>query len=48
MAEGHDMHTLLFAFLDELLFQFSTEFIVFKDLKVTNLSQEAWKIEAKG
>ena len=48
MAEGHDMHTLLFAFLDELLFQFSTEVIVFKDLKVMTLDQEAWKIEAKG
>ena len=48
MAEGHDMHTLLFAFLDELLFQFSIELIVFKDLKVTMLDQEAWKIEAEG
>ena len=27
-AEGHDMHTLLFAFLDELLFVFSTELFV--------------------
>lgn len=27
-AQGHDMHTLLFAFLDELLFVFSTELFV--------------------
>lgn len=47
-ASGHDMHTLLFNFLDELLFVFSTEFLVLKEISVTHLNTESWTLEAEG
>lgn len=47
-AEGHDMQSLLFNFLDELLFAFSTEFFVCKQLRVTSLDREAFRIRAEG
>ena len=47
-ASGHDMHTLLFGFLDELLFIFSTEFLVLKEIAVSNFDQEQWCLEASG
>jgi len=47
-AKGHDMHTLLFSFLDELLFLFSTEFLVLKELQVTQLDTKNWTITASG
>jgi SHS2 domain-containing protein len=42
------MHTLLFAFLDELLFIFSTDFLVFKELEITQLDTQKWTITASG
>ena len=42
------MQSLLFAFLDELLFTFHTEFLVCKELTVTQLDREDWKITAEG
>ena len=47
-ASGHDLHTLLFSFLDEVLFMFLTEFLVFKELQVTQLDTENWVITASG
>ena len=47
-AEGHDLQSLLFNFLDELLFTFSTEFFVCKQLRVTSLDRERWRITAEG
>lgn len=32
-AEGHDLQSLLYAFLDELLFVFSTDLLVFKEVR---------------
>ena len=36
-ATGHDLHALLFTFLDELLFGFATEGFACAELKVTRL-----------
>eukprot|EP00887_Chlorella_sp_A99_P007899 scaffold20.g7899.t1 len=47
-AEGHDMHSLLFNFLDELLFTFSTEFFVCREVRVTSLDRGAFRIAAEG
>lgn len=46
-ASGHDLQSLLFAFLDELLFCFSTDFFVPKALRVTRLDRDAWSITAE-
>ena len=42
------MQTLLFSFLDELLFIFSTEFLVFNEVTVAKIDRQAWTIEAFG
>lgn len=47
-SRHHDMHTLLYGFLDELLFIFLTDFLVFKELTVIRLDQKNWSIEARG
>ena len=47
-AEGHDMQSLVFNFLDELLFVFSTEFFTCKQLTVTELDTDSWKVKAEG
>ncbi|KAK9828899.1 hypothetical protein WJX72_002658 [[Myrmecia] bisecta] len=47
-AEGHDMDTLVYAFLDELLFTFCTELFVCSSLTVTSLDRENWKVTAQG
>ena len=39
-ASGHDMHSLVHNFLDELLFVFSTEFFVAGELRVLELEKE--------
>ncbi|CAL5223857.1 g6444 [Coccomyxa viridis] len=47
-AEGHDEESLLFAFLDELLFIFHTEFLVCKRITVTELDRSSWSLKAHG
>ena len=47
-AEGHDEQSLLFAFLDELLFIFHTEFLVCKNITVTKLDRGSWSLKAHG
>ncbi|KAG2438545.1 hypothetical protein HXX76_005096 [Chlamydomonas incerta] len=47
-AEGHDLSSLLFAFLDELLFEFNTELFLAAAVHITRLDREAWVIEAEG
>lgn len=47
-AEGHDLQSLLFNFLDELLFAFATDFFVASQLSVTELDLQAFRIQAEG
>ena len=47
-AEGHDMQSLVFNFLDELLFIFSTEFFTCKELTVVEIDRSNWRIKASG
>ena len=42
------MQSLVFNFLDELLFIFSTEFFTCKQLTITELDRDKWKIKAQG
>eukprot|EP01023_Acetabularia_acetabulum_P007027 TRINITY_DN12985_c2_g1_i2.p1 TRINITY_DN12985_c2_g1~~TRINITY_DN12985_c2_g1_i2.p1 ORF type:complete len:222 (+),score=45.43 TRINITY_DN12985_c2_g1_i2:90-755(+) len=47
-VEGHDLDSLLFAFLDELLFIFCTEFFVCKQIQIQSFDVENFKIAATG
>ena len=47
-AEGHDEQSLLFAFLDELLFIFHTELLVCKRITVRHLDRVSWSLKALG
>lgn len=43
---GHDLQSLLFAFLDELLFVFHTESMVVRQLRVGRLDRDNWALTA--
>jgi SHS2 domain-containing protein len=48
-AEGHDLESLLFKFLDEFLFLFSAEpFFIPKRIKITDFNKESFTIKAEG
>lgn len=47
-AKGHDLSSLLFHWLDELLFSFCTDFFVPKQLRITAFDRENWHLEAEG
>ena len=47
-ASGRDMHTMLYNFLDELLFVFSTELFVFAELSITTFNRDSWQISGTG
>ena len=42
------MDSLLFNFLDELLYGFCTDLFVCTEVQVTSLDREAWTLKAKG
>lgn len=47
-VEGHDMQSLLYNFLDELLFNFATDFFVCKEIHIHEFDRERLKIKAQG
>ena len=47
-ATGHDRGSLLFHWLDELLFSFSTDFFVPREIKITKFDLEKLEIEGEG
>eukprot|EP01083_Nonionella_stella_P311135 1108277_1 len=48
-ASGHDMQSLLFHFLDELLVAFSIEdYLLFRDIQITEFDLENFHIKATG
>ena len=48
VMKGSDMESLMFHWLDELLFRFSTEFFVPIKLDITELDLSTWTIKANG
>ncbi|XP_034934979.1 protein archease-like [Chelonus insularis] len=47
-ANGHDLQSLLFHFLDELLFLFNAEpFLIAKKVEITEFNRDEFKIKAK-
>jgi SHS2 domain-containing protein len=48
-AEGHDLPSLLYSFMDELLFQFNGDYFVCKRVQIVSFERDtAWAIVAKG
>jgi hypothetical protein len=47
-AAAHDLPSLLFAFLDELLFTFATELLVCCDVAVDPIDRDNWRVQATG
>lgn len=48
LAEGHDLQSMLFGFLDEFLFVFHTEMLVCREIEVIEFDRENWKMRARG
>lgn len=47
MQSGHDNMSLLFSLLDECLFYFSTEDIIFRDVRIIYFDRENFKIKVR-
>ena len=47
-AQGHDLHSLLYNFLDEWLFQFNGELFVCRRVAVTSLDTQRWRVTSRG
>jgi len=46
-VKGHDMSSLLFAFMDEFLFHFSAELFAVKDISIVSFDRETFTIRAR-
>ena len=47
-VEAHDMQSLLFAFLDELLFNFHTSMLVCRQIQVGTIDRVNWRVKGVG
>jgi SHS2 domain-containing protein len=47
-AEGHDVVSLLIAWLNELIFLFDTEYLIFREFEIDNLTETYLKGRASG
>eukprot|EP00300_Choanocystis_sp_HF-7_P008467 c15921_g1_i1.p4 GENE.c15921_g1_i1~~c15921_g1_i1.p4 ORF type:complete len:118 (+),score=40.08 c15921_g1_i1:384-737(+) len=47
-AKGHDLNSLLFAFMDEWLYMFNTEMFVAKEIFISFFDREQFVIRAEG
>jgi len=47
-VEGHDLESLLYAFMDEYLFQFCTELFIPKEVKIVEFNRNLFKIKSIG
>eukprot|EP01126_Amoeba_proteus_P027538 TRINITY_DN2732_c0_g1_i7.p1 TRINITY_DN2732_c0_g1~~TRINITY_DN2732_c0_g1_i7.p1 ORF type:complete len:129 (-),score=33.05 TRINITY_DN2732_c0_g1_i7:240-626(-) len=43
-VSAEDLESLLYTFLEEVLFLFSTEFIVFKKIEITHFDKKAFRV----
>jgi len=46
-VSGHDLYSLLYAFLDEVLFQFNAEYFICSKIVIEKINLESFTIEAK-
>jgi SHS2 domain-containing protein len=47
-ADGHDLLSLLYNFMDEFLFVFSSEYTIVKRISISKFDSEKFSIEATG
>ena len=48
VARGHDLHSMVFAFLDEWLFVFHDTGFVAREVKILQFDRECWQITSRG
>ena len=48
VARGHDLHSMVFAFLDEWLFVFHDTGFVAREVKILQFDRESWQITSRG
>ena len=47
-ASGHDMHSMLYNFLDEWLYQFNADLFACRRVKVLSIDRAAWRVTSLG
>ena len=48
VARGHDLHSMVFAFLDEWLFVFHDTGFVAREVEIVHFDRECWQITSRG
>jgi SHS2 domain-containing protein len=47
VSNVEDMESLLYEFLEEFIFIFTTELLVFKEVKIIEFDRQNWKLKAR-